>query len=237
MIRAMIGSLNALFAATVLFVGLHFALSSHSLRGPLIEKIGEGAFRGLYALAAGASFVWMLFAYGDAPLAAVWSPPPGLRWVPVLVMPVALFLAVAGLTTPSPTAVGGEKMLQDAAGSPAVGILRITRHPFLWGAALWALAHLCVRGDAASIVLMGGILVLALGGMHHIDRRREAAPDGAWGPMALTTSAIPFAALISGRTTMDWKGIGWWRPTLALALYVALLQFHEWLFGVSALPA
>ena len=233
----MTGTLNALFIATALFVGMHFLLSSQAPRRTLQDRIGEGPFRAIYALVAGGSFVWMLFAYGAAPFVEVWSPPLALRWVPVLVMPISLFLILAGLTTPSPTAVGGDKMLQDSTGSPANGILRITRHPFLWGAALWALPHLCVRGDAASILLMGGIVVLSFGGMWHIDRRREALDHGAWGPMALTTSVIPFAAIASGRTTMDWQGIGWWRPVAALALYVVLFHLHEWIIGVSALPA
>jgi uncharacterized membrane protein len=93
-----------------------------------------------------------------------------------------------------------------------------------------------VNGDVKSLILMAGILILALGGMWHIDRRREAALGAAWGPIALTTSALPFRALLEGRTSMDWAAIGWWRPTLALALYVALLHFHGTIFGVSALP-
>ena len=58
-----------------------------------------------------------------------------------------------------------------------------------------------------------------------------------WGPIKLTTSVIPFAAAASGRTKIDWPGIGWWRPVGALALYVLLLHAHAWLFGVDALPA
>jgi len=54
--------------------------------------------------------------------------------------------------------------------------------------------------------------------------------------MALTTSLLPFAAIASGRNSMDWKGIGWWRPALTLALYLGLLYGHPWLFGANALP-
>jgi uncharacterized membrane protein len=112
----------------------------------------------------------------------------------------------------------------------------VTRHPFLWGTALWAASHLAANGDTASMIVMGGILALSLGGMKHIDLRREATLGAAWGPVALTTSTLPFAALATGRTTMDWKGIGWWRPALALALYAALLYLHPWIAGVGAWP-
>lgn len=232
----MTGTLNGLFAAAVLFAGGHFLLSSLALRKALAGKIGDGPFHVLYSLVIGASFVWMLFAYRDAPYLELWPSMPVLTWVPVLVMPVALFLAVCGMTTRSPTVVGGERILADDPGDPAPGILRVTRHPFLWGAALWALAHLIVKGDAASLVLTGSILVLTLGGMWHIDRRREASAGADWGPVKLTTSAIPFAAIVQGRARFDWAGIGLWRTALSLALYVALLHFHDRLFGVSALP-
>lgn len=236
----MLGTLNALLAATVAFVGGHFLLSSAALRAPLVKTLGAGGFTPVYALLVGAAFVWMLFAYAAAPEVALWSPPPVLRWVPLLVMPIALFLAVAGLSTPSPTAVGGEKVATRAANTPrgAVGgIFTVTRHPFLWGTTLWAISHLLVNGAVADVILMGGILVLSLGGMQHIDRRREAALGGDWGPIRLTTSVVPFAAVIEGRNRLDWHGIGWWRPVAALLLYAALLHGHELFTGVAVMPA
>lgn len=229
-------NLNELLAATALFVGSHFMLSSAALRAPLRERLGESGFRGLYSVVALASLAWMLFAYGAAPYIELWSPPAILRWVPLLVMPVAFVLVVAGVTIRSPTAVGGDALATDSAADPAPGILRVTRHPFLWGVALWALCHLLVNGDAASWLMMGGVALLAFGGMLHIDQRREAALGGGWGPIKLTTSVLPFAAIASRRTTMDWQGLGWWRPVAGLALYLVFLAAHPLAFGVSPLP-
>ena len=232
------GSLNALFAATVVFVGGHFLLSSQPIRSRIAGALGERGFLLLYSLVAIASFIWMLQAYGAAPVIDAWVPPAAFRWLPLIIMPVALILAVSGLTTPGPTTVGGDSRdnQPDSGRDPARGILHITRHPFLWGVALWALSHLATNGDAASIILMGGILILALGGMRHIDARREASMGAAWGPIALTTSLVPFAAILSGRTKMDWAGIGWWRPALGLVVYAALLAGHEVLIGLPAWP-
>ena len=233
----MFESLDQLLAATALFVGGHFLLSSEALRQPLAARLGEQVFRLVYALVIAVAFVWMLVAYKAAPYITLWTTDPALFWIPVLVMPVALLLAVCGLTTPGPTMVGGERYADPGPGvDPAPGILRVTRHPFLWGTALWAAAHLVVNGDVATLVLTVGMLALSLGGMRHIDRRREASLGSAWGPVALTTSVVPFAAILSKRTAMDWAGIGWWRPLLALALYVALLLLHETMIGVGALP-
>ena len=79
---------------------------------------------------------------------------------------------------------------------------------------------------------MGGILVLGLGGMAHIDQRREAGLGSAWGPIKLTTSVVPFGAILSGRCKLDWAGIGCWRPAGALVLYAAIMNAHAWIIGV-----
>lgn len=233
----MIGTLDSLIAATAVFVAGHFLLSSRPLRVLLVKAFGERGFRAAYSLGAIVALVWMVKAYGAAPTVEVWAPPAALRWVPLLAMPVAGILLVAGLTTPSLTRVGGEGGIRPGGPqNPAPGIVSVTRHPGLWAFALWALSHLAVNGDAASMILMAGILALSLGGMAHIDLRREEALGSAWGPTRMTTSAIPFAAILSGRTRLDWKGIGWQRPLAGLALYVVLLYAHPWIAGVAAVP-
>jgi uncharacterized membrane protein len=231
----MTGSLNALFAATICFVGAHFLLSSHPLRRKLAGLLGPGGFLTAYSLVVAAAFVWMMAAYKAAPELMVWTPPAVFAWIPVALMPVAIFLALCGVTTQNPTLVGAERTIAESTGTHAPGIISVTRHPFLWGTALWAGAHLAVNGDAASIVVLGGILVLSLGGMAHIDERRENTLGAAWGPVKLTTGVIPFAAIASGRTKLDWKGIGWWRPLGAIAIYLALARGHEWLVGVPVM--
>ena len=227
--------LNALFAATLLFVGGHFLLSGEPLRARLLGILGDNLFRAFYSLVMLAAFIAMLAAYGAAPRTPVWSPPAAFDLVPFLVMPVAAVLLVAAVTTPNPTMVGGEKLLDGRPESAAVGILTVTRHPFLWATILWSACHLLVRGDAASIILFAGILVLSLGGMAHIDKRREAALGGDWGPVALTTSRLPFQAILQGRCKLDLAGIGWARVLGGLALYAVLLPAHGWILGVPIL--
>lgn len=234
--RAMLGSLDALFAATVMFVGGHFIMSAQPLRHALRERLGENGFVMAYSTLVLLAFLWMVAAYNAAPYQEIWAAPRWLAWVPLIVMPLALFLVIAGLTTPNTTMVYGERIADGGPQDPAPGVTRITRHPFLWGASLWAASHLLVNGDAASLILMGGILILSLGGMVHIDRKREASLGSAWGPIKLTTSLVPFAAIITRRTRFDWRGIGWWRPLLALLAYFALLHLHSLLFGAYPLP-
>ncbi len=49
----------------------------------------------------------------------------------------------------------------------------------------------------------------------------------------MRTSAMPFVAAIQGRTAIDWKGIGLWRPALGIALYVIFLGGHRHIIGVG----
>jgi uncharacterized membrane protein len=110
----------------------------------------------------------------------------------------------------------------------ARGIVRITRHPFLWGVALWALVHLIVNGDLAAFILFGSLLVLALVGTVSIDAKRRRAFGEQWTQFAGVTSNIPFAAVVTGRNRLGpaLREIGLWRPLAAIAVYVAAFYLH-----------
>ncbi len=228
----MAGSLASLVAAQAAFVGGHFLLSYLPVRTPLVRRIGEQRFIALYSLLMLASLAWVVLAYREAPAVPLWNLGLAGRYVPVAVMPIALVLVVLGVTSKNVTAVGGERHWN----APIRGVGTITRHPFLWGAGLWAAAHLAANGDAASLVLFGGMAVLAFFGMVAIDHKRAARLGEAWQTITRRTSVVPFAAALAGRTRIDWAGIGWVRPVLAVVLYVALMHGHRWLFGVSAFP-
>ncbi len=76
-------------------------------------------------------------------------------------MPLALFLLVGGVLIPNPSATGMTGVLDRL--EPARGVLRITRHPVMWGVGLWAAVHLVANGDLASLLFFGGFLLTALG--------------------------------------------------------------------------
>lgn len=227
----MTGSLAALGIATALFVGSHLLLSHPPIRGVLVARLGEPLFRGIYSVLSLVLLAWMAVAYGDAPVVNAYIPPLGLQHLSLLIMPFACIFLVAGLTTANPSAIGGS-VPEDG---PA-GILKITRHPVMWAFALWGIAHLLANGDVASLILFGGITLLALGGARAQDSKKQRQLGDAWTRFAGHTSFAPFAALISGRTQMSPAEIGWWRVAVGLALYAVMLWLHSWLFGVSPLP-
>jgi len=193
---------------------------------------------GLFSLTSVAGLTWLGMAYGEARHQvwnqAYWDITPTTRHIQLAFMAVALLLIVPGLTTPNPTSVRQEGAL--ARPDLIKGMLRITRHPFLWGVAIWAGGHLLVNGDRASIVLFGSQMALAIFGTLSIDAKRKRALGETWDNFAAQTSNIPFAAILSGRQPLKISEIGWWRIALAVVVYAALLTGHAAAFGVRALP-
>ncbi len=227
--------LTALGVATTSFVGFHFLLSAHPLREKLVGAMGAGGFMGFYSLVSLGTFGWMLWAWRDAPMELLWAAPAWTRWITAVGTLIAFLFLVIGVSTPNPTGMMQSGQLEK--GADAVrGITRVTRHPALWGFALWGLAHLPSNGDVRSAWVMGGMVVLAIGGMVHIDRRRRRAhPDG-WATFAKHTSLVPFAAIARGDQKLVLAEIGFVRLLAALGVFAAMGLIHHWAIGVSPWP-
>jgi uncharacterized membrane protein len=224
----------SLFLAALFFVGIHFLVSGTMLRGKIVGLIGERRFLGLFSLMSLIGIVWLSRAYRHAEYFQLWGKPQALRPIALIVMLIAFFFVVLAFTTPNPTAVGGGALLTEK--EPAKGIQRITRHPFLWGVALWSLTHLVLNGDLASVVFFDSFLILAVGGPFSIDRKQKKAFGDAWNRFASLTSNVPFMAIIEDRNSLKIGEVGWWRTLLALVVYGLFLHLHKTLFGVSPLP-
>jgi uncharacterized membrane protein len=223
-----------LIAASAYFLLIHFGVSGTRLRDTLAARLGEGPYRGAFALASLVGLVWMIYGYRHAPTVDLWGQLPGLRPLAFVLVFVAFLFVGIGLATPSPTQVGMESKLLDGT-DIARGMVRITRHPFLWGVALWALVHLIVNGDLASFILFGSLLLLALGGTLAIDAKRRRRYSDGWAQFAQTTSSVPFAAILSSKNSVvsALGEIGIVRPLVALLAYALILYFHGRLFGAQ----
>lgn len=92
----------------------------------------------------------MVVGYRSAEVIPLYTPIPGIGHLNNLLMLVAIFLF----------GVGGTKGT----------LYPRMRHPMLTGTILWALAHLMVNGDLASLVLFGGIGAWAVVAMILINR-------------------------------------------------------------------
>ncbi|HET7672410.1 MAG TPA: tripartite tricarboxylate transporter substrate-binding protein, partial [Burkholderiales bacterium] len=217
--------MTALLVATAAFLLTHL-VSGTPLRPKLVAAMGEWPYRGLYSLLAFITLGAMIWAYVGVPREPLW---PGLRLLPLLVMPFAFILIACGYFR-NPTMVGADKLLK--ADEPARGMIRITRHPIMWGLMLWAASHLLARGDTKGLVFFGGFFLVAFLGTLSMDRRKRANPD--FVRFERVTSHVPFVAIAQGRNRLVFGEIGWKRPLIGLALFVAFLFVHPWLFGVAA---
>ncbi|MGX2041550.1 NnrU family protein [Methylocaldum sp. MU1018] len=219
--------------AAAFFVGVHFLIAGTRWRGRLVARYGEHIYRIGFSSLSLLGLIWLIGAYRHAPYLETWGQLAWFKPVAALLMLLAFILAVAGLTTPVPAPASGESSPPEA--EPARGVLRITRHPLLWGIGLWAVAHLIANGDVAALVLFGSLLLLIAGGARSIDAKRQRNLGERWAKFAAVTSSVPFNAIRAGRNRLDLAEIGWWRIALALVLYLGMLHFHVALFGVSPL--
>jgi uncharacterized membrane protein len=216
--------MTALVLATAAFLLTHL-VSGTPLRGRLVAAMGEWPYRGAYSALAFITLGAMIWAYIGVPREPLW---PGLRLVPVVAMPIAFVLIACGYFR-NPTMVGADQLLKSE--EPARGMIRITRHPIMWGLMLWAGAHLLARGDTKGLVFFGGFFLVALLGTLSMDRRKRANPD--FVRFAQVTSHVPFVAIAQGRNRLVWREIGWTRPIIGLAAFAVFFALHPWLFGVS----
>lgn len=211
------------------FAGSHLVLSSLPVRRPLIARLGEAGFRGLYSLVGlvtifffvgswwenrhGGPLLWLL---RDVP--AVWGLSVGLSVL-------GFAMLVGSLLQPNPTS------LAPGASPEPRGISRITRHGFFTGIVLWGLGHVLVNGWAADLVFFGGLALFVVLGALHQDARKRATEGERLAPFYAATSLVPFAAIAAGRQRLAPGELPWAGLALGAAAGVALYLLHPWLFA------
>jgi len=169
-----------LIAGLVLFLGVHVFSSLRSARERLIDKLGEGPYKGLYSLLSLAGFGLIVAGMGKAPSIELWVPPAWGRNAAIWLMPFTLILLAAAFIP--------------------VNLKRFTAHPMLWAITLWALVHLFANGDLAGLLLFGGFGLYALyamrsqtlRGVRPAQTRRSIAGDFG----AIAAGLIAYAVLL-----------------------------------------
>ena len=176
--------MSLLIVGLVLFLGVHsIAIVSPGLRGRAVQSMGEGAWKGLYALVSLAGFVLICYGFGLARAMPVilYSPPTWLRHVALLVMlPVFPLLIAAYLPGRIKTAA---------------------KHPMLAAVKFWALAHLLANGSLADVLLFGGFLAWAVLDRISVKRRTvqaalRTAPPGPWNDVIAVVLGLGIYALL-----------------------------------------
>lgn len=218
----MIEPLAELVAANLSFVGLHFALS-HPLRAPLLRGLGERGFQGFYSLVSLAAFAWVVLAYRAAPTVDLaGSGETGWILSTVLMVPALVLLAGSFAGNPAlPTPAAKTLALAEPR-----GVFRVTRHPMMWGIALWALSHIILMWSWRSMITAVAMGLLALVGAHLQDRRKRALMGDAWVLWEGRTSYWPRFGQLVRVGPLCW--------VLGLMLWV-LISWAHW--PIAAVPA
>lgn len=226
--------MTSLALAALAFIAIHLGVSGTTLRDRAVAAIGLRGYMLAFSVASVGAIIWLVSAYQAAAYVPTWGQLEGWKPVMIALMLPAFLLVVIGLTTPNPTSVAQEGLVDQA----PQGIVRITRHPFLMGVALWSGLHLIGNGDVASLLFFAALAVVAVAGTVSIDaKRRRVLGAKAWEVFASRTSIVPFAAILAGRNSLAVREIGWWRPGVGIAAYVLMLGGHAHLVGVSPWPA
>ena len=207
--------LGMLALASLVFVGTHF-LMSHPLRSPMVSALGERGFAGVYSLVSLLTFGWMIWAYPDA---AAEAPQPfwdagrsGFAFATLLML-LGSVLFVGSLRR-NPAFPRPGKAIERI--DEPHGVFSITRHPMMWGFALWAATHAIVNPTGASLTLSSAIAFLALVGAALQDAKKERLLGEVWRDWRSKTSFIPYGrglksadafALVLG--TIVWLAATW----------------------------
>jgi len=224
-----VSDLLLLVIAVSLFVGGH-ELLSHPLRVPLIKAVGEKGFMALYSVVALGSLFWAVELWKAVPPDRLWVLPGWVSPLASVLMLLAFILFVGSVATPNPALMGG-----GVPGKPG-GVQAITRHPMMWAFAIWALVHMAFSADSRTLVLAGGILVLALFGSAMQDRKKMANNLG-YTAHVRATSFVPFARQVGGAAPLASAWPGLVAVGGGVLLWGAMLWAHPMLIGVSPFPA
>lgn len=218
----MMDPLTSLIAASIAFVGTHFAMS-HPLRGPMVRTLGSAGFSLVYTLVSAAAMAWMYFAFVATPAGApLWGGYGDAVWIAASAITLAAMVLFAGslIGNPALPAPGAAQ----AARKPARGVFKVTRHPMMWGFALWALAHLIAAPTARTVVVALAIATLALVGAHFQDRKKEVLMGDAWEQWERSTSYWPRFHRILAVGLVPWIG--------GIAIWLGASWLHEMEAGV-----
>jgi uncharacterized membrane protein len=195
---------------TALCVGVHLIPMVPAWRAAVVGRIGEGPYRGGFALLSLLGLIGALVAYRYTSHELLWPSSPAFRVITGVLMLFAV-LAFAG-----------------AMGVP--WFKRIVRHPMLWGIGLLGVAHLFSNGEVAGLILFGGLALFGFAWQPLTDRRDAKLDPAGFVETARTTSFWPFTRWHARSVPVTMRPL-----IIAIAVYVVLILLHPWLFGMPVI--
>jgi uncharacterized membrane protein len=226
---------NELILAFALFFLSHIIPVRPTIREWLIRHIGKALYLVAYSVLSIILFVWLIVAAGRAPYLPLWQFAPWQKWIPNVAMPFVCLLLAFAIAAPNPLSIASRN--DESFDPDHPGIAGVTRHPVLWAAALWAIAHTVPNGDLAHVLLFGLFGTFSIVGMLAIDARKQRMLGAAeWCRLSHRTSLVPLAALVGRSWRPKLVEIKLFRLIAAVGLYAGLLALHQPFTGVSPFP-
>lgn len=222
--------------ACLAFLLTHMIPPISVVRGGLIGRLGKGGYLILYNVVSILTLGWMIWAYVEAPVVRLWSPPGWSGTVALVINAVAFIFMAGGYMTYNPTALMSNLKGAYDGDRPLGAIFKITRHPVMWAAAMLSATHMLVTGTAAPAIFFATLLIVALGGAWHIDQRKAVEWGARWEILERQTSFFPFVALLTGKTSTADDEIDLKPIIVGLALFAVFVYGHSFLFGKAITP-
>ncbi|MCK0150772.1 NnrU family protein [Marivita sp. S6314] len=214
-------------ALAVFFIS-HAALVRPPVKGPIVAQIGARWFSVAYSAVSIGLLVWVVIAAGRAPFVELWPWSPWQSWGAMALVLAACCLFAVALGAPNPFSFGGGDAARFDPAQP--GIVRLTRHPFLWVLLLWAFAHVIPNGNLAHVILFGGFAGFAALGMRMVDRRRQRLLGPDWAKLDTARRQTPISQIWHPkRRTLQ-------RVLMGGTVFALLLVLHPVVIGIDPWP-
>ncbi|MDX1776422.1 MAG: NnrU family protein [Desulfobulbales bacterium] len=214
-----------------MFGATHMVGSSIPVRTFFIRRFGNLVFKAVYSVVALATFIPLCYAYFTHRHAGnlLYNSGYLTNLLAQFIMLAAFIVLLQGLVTANPMTTMAE--LTGRVVRSGRGIQRVTRHPQNFAFALFGLAHLLANPYVGDWIFFGGFILYGIASAIHQDRRLRATGPAQAKQFIADTSAIPFAAIISGRQRL---APGEYHPpalAAAIVLFILMRLLHPLLFG------
>jgi uncharacterized membrane protein len=208
--------------ASLSFVGSHF-LMSHPLRRQMAWRLGNGGFTLVYSAVSLATFYWMIVEFGRAPKAEPFWPGGDVVWVVASLLTLVGAVLFSGSFVRNPSFPG---VPDGMAAQDPFGVFRVTRHPMMWGFALWGIAHILVAPRPDNFIFAGSIVFLALVGAKAQEWKKAKLVGVQWDAWLRKTSYGLRLSQLPRAGVVPW--------VVGILLWVAATWAHPWMGAPGA---
>lgn len=225
-----------MIALWIVFAGSHIGLAA--CRKQLVQSVGERGFYWGFLVIAALTFAALCVGYSFVR----YEGPPGLalslnasaRSGLMAIAASGVVLMVGAL---APSGYWDAPIGVDATGiRPAVGLERITRHPFMTGIVLLMGAHALLATRLSGTIFFSGFVFLAVVGSWHQGKKLRERRGEEMAQYYDSTSAIPFVAILRGKQRLVLRELPWLTLLGGVGAAFGLRHVHAGIFAYHGAP-